>query len=237
MRTRAARRLRSLEAPRALFAGAALGVLLLAAGPAAAFTIGFEAADFGLNPTFSNVRTFNFSIEVAGPLAPGVYDDPLLDGVEYRVFGTLESTPSGFPAFDLRRTIGGAEFYSQGSSLNFEISSSANLSDGLQVSELVGGASVFVFNGREVGTGRYHPALLELNSDGSGLLRNSNNMGGINPGSMQEVDVQIGDEYVTELSFDPGTLTLAVPEPSTGLLVGLGLAALGARRRRAVSRR
>jgi hypothetical protein len=215
----------------ALGAGAALAVLLPAAGPAAAFTIQFEAADFGLNPTFSDVQTFGFSIEVAEPLAPGAYDDPVLVGVEYNVSGRLATTPSGFPAFNLQRTIGGAEFYNQGSSLNFEISAAADLNDGLQVSELVGGAGVFVFNGREVGTGRYHPALFELNSDGSGLIRNSNNMGGINPASMEEVDVQIGDEYVTELSFDPSMLTLVVPEPSTGPLVCLGLAAFGVRRR------
>ena len=216
--------------PELVRAGAALAVLLLAAGPAAAFTLAFEAADFGLTPTFSNVQTFEFSIDVAGPLAPGVYDDPLLSGVEYHVRGTLDTTPSGFPAFNLIRSIGGAEFYSQGSSLSFEISSSANLADGLQVSELVGGASAFVFDGREVGTGRYHPALFELNLDGTGLIRNSNNMGGINPGSMEEVDVQIGDEYVTALSFDPSLLTLAVPEPATGLLMSLGLALLGVRR-------
>ena len=212
--------------------GTTLAVLLFAASPAASFTIEFEDADFGLNPTFSNVVTFSFSIEVAGPLAPGVYDNPVLVGVEYRVFGQLaQGTPSGFPAFNLERTIDGSEFYDQGSSLSFEISSAANLADGLQVSELVGGADVFVFNGREVGTGRYHPSLLQLDSDGSGLLRNSNNMGGINPFSMEEVDVQIGEEYVTELSFVPDALTLVVPEPSTALLAGLGLAALGLRRR------
>jgi len=222
-------------ASRFVRAGTAFAVLLLAAGPAGAFTLAFAAADFGLTPIFSNVQTFGFSIEVAGPLAPGVYDDPVLVGVEYNVFGSLAMTPSGFPSFNLQRTIGGAEFYSQGSSLSFEISASANLSDGLQVAELVGGAGVFVFNGREVGTGRYHPALFELNADGTGLIRNSNNMGGINPGSMQEVDVQIGDEYVTALSFEPGTLTLALPEPSTGLLMGLGLAGLGLRRRREAS--
>lgn len=220
--------------PRTARAGAVLAALLLAAGPARAFTIVFAASDFGLTPTFSNVQTFDFSIEVVGPLAPGLYDDPALVGVEYNVSGSLATTPSGFPAFNLQRSIGGAEFYAQGSSLRFEIAASADLGDGLQVSELVGGAGVFVFDGREVGTGRYHPALFELNSDGTGLIRNSNNMGGINPGSMQEVDVQIGDEYVTVLAFDPGILTLAVPEASPVVLIGLGLAALGLRRRSTV---
>lgn len=185
--------------------------LLLVAGTAHAFTLSFSAADFGLNPTFNNVQNFTFSIEVAGPLIPGVYANPELVGVSYQVKGTLSGTPSGFLAFNLVRNIGGAEFYTQGSSLNFEISAGADLTDGLQAFELVGGSSFFVFNGREVGTGRYHPALFELNSDGTGLLRNSNNFGGTNPMTGKTVDVQIGDEYVTELTFDPGTLDLAAP--------------------------
>jgi hypothetical protein len=131
-------------------------------------------------------------------------------------------TPSGFPAFALERDIDGSEFYAQGSSLSFNISASANLTDGLQMSELDGSGSVFVFNGREVDTGRYHPSLFELNAGGSGLIRNSNNMGGINPGSNEEVNVQIGEEYVTELMFSP-SLTIApaiVPEPSALVLIG-----------------
>lgn len=91
---------------------------------------------------------------------------------------------------------------------------------------------MFRFNGREVDTGRYHPALVELNADGTGRIRNSNNLGAINPSSLQTVNVDIGDEYITELQFDPTTLTLtgpiaAVPEPSFSLaLVPLGLLAL-----------
>jgi hypothetical protein len=216
---------------RALALGAAFLWTPLWVGPSAAFEIEFEAEDFGVTPTFSNVQMFWFSIEVAGPLRTGVYDDPPLMGVEYRVLGTLTNTPSHFPSFDLERTIGGAEFYTQGSSLQFEVAPGVDLSDGLQVSELVGDAGVFVFNGRELDTGRYHPALLELNMDGTGLLRNSNNMGGINPASMEEVDVEIGEEYVTALTFDPSTLTL-VPEPSAGLLLGSSLLTLGALRRR-----
>jgi hypothetical protein len=201
-------------------------LLLLAAGSAAAFTVEIDASDFGLNPTFSSVRSFDFWIEVKGPLAAGAYLDPPLEGVDYNVSGKLSMTPSGFSSFNLMRTIEGDEYYQQGSSLDFQISASADLSDGLQVSELVGVEGVFVFDGREVGTGRYHPALLELNADGTGLLRNSNNMGGINPVTMQEVDVEIGEEYVTELSFDPAALTIAVPEPANDLLRGAALVAL-----------
>jgi hypothetical protein len=215
-----------------LFHAAAAGMVLLAAAPTAAFTLAFEAADFGLTPSFSNVRTFEFSIELAGPLATGVYDDPALVAVDYHVFGSLAATPSGFPAFNLVRSIAGSEFYAQGSSLRFEIAASADLNDGLQMSELVGGAAAFVFDGREVGTGRYHPALFELNQDGTGSIQNSNNTGGINPSSLELVDVQIGEEYVTALSFDPSTLTIAVPEASTGSMLGLTLALLIALRPR-----
>ena len=154
------------------------------------------------------------------------YSTPTRAGFEYQVNGSLASgTPSGFPAFFLVRDIGGAEFYAQGSSLDFEISALADLSDGLQLSELVGSAGVFVFDGHETGTGRYHPSLFELNSDGTGLIRNSDNTGGINPGNGQPVDVEIGDEYVTELSFDPATLTL-VPEPGVLSLLAVALAAI-----------
>ena len=208
--------------------------------PAQAFVISFEAADFGVNPTFSNVQNFSFSIDIAGPLTAGAsYINPVLNGVNYQVFGTLGTTPSGFPGFNLVRAIGGAEFYSQGSSLTFGVSAFADLSDGLQVSELVGVDPVFLFDGREVGTGRYHPALFQLNADGTGSIRNSNNMGGINPGSGQVVNVGFGDEYITELSFNANELTLApaqttaIPEPSTGLpLLALGFLGLGVMARR-----
>ena len=45
----------------------------------------------------------------------------------------------------------------QGHAMAFEVDITADLSDGLQVSELVGTGIVFEFNRREVGTGRYHP--------------------------------------------------------------------------------
>ena len=197
---------------------------LFASTSAHALVISFEASDFTLNPIFSNVQTFEFEIDVADPLLPGMtYNNPGLNGVDYHVFGTLDVTPSGFFAFDLNRSIGGTEFYTQGSSLSFEISATANLSDGLQVSDLAGTGTVFEFNGREVGTGRYHPALFQLNSDGTGSIRNSNNMGGINPGSGLEVDVTFGEEYITEFTFDPTALTLAptVPEPRTLLPIAI----------------
>jgi len=169
----------------------------------------FQASDFGLNPTFSEVRTFAFSIDLAVPVTAGSsYSNPALTRVDYNVSGTLDGTPSGFPAFNLVRAILGSEFYSQGSSMAFEVDITADLSDGLQVSELVGTGIVFEFNGREVGTGRYHPAIVQLNADGTGSIRNSNNTGGINPGSGMEVDVDFGEEYITELTFIPSTLTL-----------------------------
>ena len=62
---------------------------------------------------------------------------------------------------------------------------------------------------------------------------NSNNLGGINPSSGMMVDVELGEEYITELAFDPNALTLlAVPEPSSlTLWVTAGLLILGLCRR------
>jgi len=204
-----------------------------------AAVITFEAADFVVTPQFSNVSTFNFTIDLAGPLSTGMsYSNPTLNSVVYGVSGSLSSTPSGFPAFNLQRTISNADFYGQGSSLEFAISSSADLSDGLQVSDLEanGADPVFVFNGREVDTGRYHPALVEFYADGTGRIQNSNNTGGINPGSKLEVDVNFGEEYITNLSFDPDTLTLVevseIPVPAAAWLFGSALLGLGIFRRR-----
>ena len=193
---------------------------LVLSTPAQAFVIAFDDDDFTTTPVFGTAEVFRFMIDVAGPVAPGVYSNPTLNGVVYSVFGGLESgTPSGFPGFALNRTIGGAEFYLQGSSLSFEITAGADLSDGLQAAELAGGTLVFELNAREVGTGRYHPPLLALNADGTGSIRNSNNTGGINPSTMEEVDVDLGEEYITDLTFDPETLTLvAIPLPGALLL-------------------
>ena len=188
-----------------------LAAFLAVSFKAEAEVISFEAADFEVNPSFSNIQTFGFIIDLAGPLTAGAsYSNPTLNSVIYNVSGILDATPSGFPAFNLQRTISGSDFYNQGSSLSFTISAQADLSDGLQVSELtaVSGAPVFVFDGREVDTGRYHPALVELYADGSASIRNSNNTGGVNPGSGMVVDVDFGDEYITDLIFNSLTLTL-----------------------------
>ena len=219
--------------------GLYLGSLFLPAFAQAA-TITFSDADFGKTPEFSNVTTFSFTIDIDAPLAAGiVYTDPSLNSVEYNVFGTLESgTPSGFGGFNLVRTITGADFYAQGSSLSFEIAAGADLSNGLQVSELVGSDPIFVFNGREVDTGRYHPALFQLNSNGTGSIRNSNNTGGVNQSSGEVVNVDFGEEYITNLTFDPSQLTIsaAVPVPGAMWLFGSGLLGLVgiARRKKAV---
>lgn len=166
-------------------------------------------SDYQITNTFSNVSTFNIQIEIDAPLASGIYLNPDIIEVTYQVTGSLEpGTPSGFTAFDLQRTISGEDFYLQGSSLSFEIADTAVLSDGVQVAELVGTGLVFTFNGREIDNGRFHPALLELNSDGSGRIQNSNNI----PSSDPFQQVNFGDEYITELMFDPGNTTL-ITEP------------------------
>jgi len=198
-----------------------LCLLVLAPALTKAELLTFQASDFGLTPTFSNVTTFEFFINLTVPVVAGTsYSNPELNGVDYHVFGTLDGTPSDFPAFNLIREIEGLEFYSQGSSMIFEVDSTADLSDGVQVSELVGDGVVFEFNGREVGTGRYHPALVQLNADGTGSIRNSNNFGGINPVSGMEVDVDFGEEYITEMTFNPTTLTLIPPPPELMFMDG-----------------
>lgn len=213
-----------------------VAAVLLGPAVANAFVISLDQDDFTTAPEFNTVETFAFSIDIAAPLAVGTYSNPTLNSVNYSVSGSLEEgSPSGFPGFALGRSIGGAEFYSQGSSLEFEIAAGADLSDGLQLSELAGASSVFVFNGREVETGRYHPGLLQLNSDGTGSIRNSNNSSPTvaNPGSGQTFDINAGDEYITNLSFDPAALTLAapVPLPPAVLLLGGAIALLTGKRR------
>ena len=106
-----------------------LSCFLIPSAAKAQFSIDFDISDFTVTDNFGQVNTIDFAIDVAGPLVAGqVYNDPALNGVVYDVFGILEpGVPSGFPAFNLSRTIGGAEFFSQGSSLNFEAVSYTHL--------------------------------------------------------------------------------------------------------------
>jgi hypothetical protein len=164
----------------------------------------FSSDDFVTTPVFNDVAQFSFDIRIDVPMAPGVYTNPDITTVLYRVSGTLMNTPSGFPAFALERSITGDEFYAQGSSLSFEIDAGAVTSDGIQLAELAGNGIVFTFNGKEIGNGRFHPALLELNDDGTGMIQNSDNIIVENP--LQQV--VFGEEYITDLAFDPGNLTL-----------------------------
>ena len=92
---------------------------------------------------FGDVDLFTIDIDLDIPLQPGLYDNPTILNVSYRVFGSLEpGTPSGFPQFDLQRNISGAEFYQQGGSLMFEIADNADFSDGIQADELVDNGTI-----------------------------------------------------------------------------------------------
>jgi len=221
-----------------LVAATLLACLMIPSTAKAQFSLEFDQSDFfGITEVFSGVEDFNFSLDVADPLVAGTtYSNPALNGVVYQVFGDLDqaNVPSGFPQFNLQRTIGGLEYFTQGSSLNFEVASSANLVDGLQASELVADATglIFEINAREVNTGRFHPPLFQLFSDGTGRIQNSNNTGGINPVNLAEVDVDFGDEFITEFQFTAGDLTLAVPEPSSVIFLLMGSMAGLVRRRR-----
>jgi hypothetical protein len=175
-------------------------------------TFATSSSDYEITTVFSNVDSFMIEIEIDAPLAPGIYVDPDIIGVNYRVTGVLEpGTPSDFPSFDLRRNITGAEFYAQGSSLSFEIAQSAVVSDGIQAAELIGDTLIVTFNAREVDNGRFHPALLELHANGLGRIQNSNNVPTLSP----LVEVDFGAEYITDLVFDPGNTTLISETPAT----------------------
>lgn len=194
----------------------AVMLALLIAGAANSQTtfLSFSSDDFVVTPVFNNVAQFRFDIEIDAPLAAGVYTNPDIVNVDYAVSGSLMNTPSGFPSFALQRVISGADFYAQGSSLGFEIRGDAVLADGIQAAELAGANIVFTFNGRENGNGRFHPALLELRADGTGRMQNSDNI--ISNVPFQQVD--FGEEYITDLAFDPGNLTIlttdAPPPPA-----------------------
>ena len=188
--------------------------------------------------------------------AGGLFADPTINTIEYNVSGSLATTPSGFSGFNFQlshlvapppagpTSILGSLFYAlngtptPGQTLRFQVSATANLSDGLQVSELedLGGGVVFRINGRETGEdgrpGRYHPAFLELKNDGTGRIQNANNQGGINPSTQEVVNVDFGEEYITDLTFNPGRFTIGIPEPDSMILVGLSGLLLVIRRRR-----
>jgi hypothetical protein len=191
-------------------------------------TLSTSSSDYAeLTNVFSDVDFFTIEIEIDAPLAPGVYVDPDIVRVIYQVTGDLvPGTPSNFPAFDLQRDISGAEFYAQGSSLSFEIAPSAVLDDGIQAAELAGNAVILTFNAREVDNGRFHPAILTLNADGTGRIQNSDNVPTQNP----LVQVNFGEEYITDLRFDPGNITLIkeTPPPAVGSGNAVSFPGLGA---------
>ena len=212
----------------------------------AQFTIALDETSFGIANTFNNITQFDIEISVAQPLvAGGVYNNPVINQVDYSVFGTLpNATPSGFSAFQLVRSLTGTDFYAQSpeSSLQFSIQSTADLSDGLQLSELVGtgSATSFFFNAREFDQdpGRFHPPDFSLFADGTGVLQNANNQSVFpNPpppfGSGTLVDVTFGEEYIADLTFSPSDVTLVtVPEPATSWVLAMGAAIFSTRRRR-----
>ena len=189
-----------------------IGLICLCSTARADVTLTVSSDDFAIASVYNNVANFNFEITLAGTIAPGVtYDNPPLVNVTYTVEGVLnDPTPSGFPAFVLQRDIDGAEFYSLSAdaALRFSISPAANLSDGLQLAELLGTVDIFYFNAREFNQtpGRYHPPILRINSDATGSLANADNQSDVpNPppdGSGMLVDVEIGEEYSVILATD-----------------------------------
>lgn len=231
---------------------AALASLLLGApGAARAVTLSLDQDDFALTDTFNRLVNFRFDIEIAGPLVAGrSYANPALSALSYQVRGNLtpDGSPSGFPGFQLIRPASGtmtsAEFYALQSTettvLRFDIRADADLSDGLQVSELETFSAsvdqtgdnpmtftnlVFLLNAREQGTGRFHPPLLALFDGGAARLQNSNNIGGDNPSDTPDVgqiDVDFGEEYIADLSFNPAAVTLATAVPLPPGIVLLG---------------
>lgn len=189
------------------------GCLLFQVAKAETMMLSTTSEQYNVTPIFSDVNNFTINIEIDAPLAAGIYDNPPIISVVYQVLGELAiGTPSEFPAFDLQRSITGAEFYAQGSSLYFEISESADLTDGIQADELLGGVEIFTFNAREIDNGRFHPAIFVLNQDSTGRIQNSNNIPMLDP--LLEVD--FGSEYITDLSFSASNLTLITQNSKNG---------------------
>lgn len=221
-------------------------VALIAGHARADFTLSFVHTDFGITPVKNNVLEFNFDIDIDAPYAAGMsYTDPDLNGVDYRILGdvSIDPTPSGFDSnFLLIRSLPGNDLYAQSAdaTLEFSIDPGADLSDGLQISELGAAGLVFTLNAREVDQmpGRYHPPIFTLNAGGSGRLVNAANTspGNPNPSSGEDVNVQIADEYDVTLSFDPNvTIAPPIPEPASATLLAIAIAG-GALRRRTRNR-
>jgi len=193
------------------------GFMASSAALADTMTLSLSSSDFILTPQFSDIDFFTIDVEIDRPLASGLYVNPRIIDVTYQVRGTLApGTPSGKLTVNLQRYMSGAEFYAQGSSLRFEISRNAVLIDGVQVDELVGTGAVLTFNAREINTGRYDPPQLVLNSNGTGQIQNANNIPSVEP----LVTVGLGEEYITDLRFDPGNTTVITA--SGGPVIGPG---------------
>jgi len=228
----------------------ALALGVCQANPAVAQTLlEIDSNDFGISSVFNQINSFQFDIELTNnALAGGIFVDPAINTVDYEVFGSLpDPTPSGFSAFGLTRTLSGTDFFNQSvdSGLSFSVEAGADLSDGLQYSELVGTGTdtILTFNAREVdqNPGRYHPPELILRADGTGQLLNAANASVFpNPpaplgsGLLIPDDFLAGDEYIVNLTFDPSA-TLAVtvvPSPSSMCLLSLISVGVAMRRRR-----
>lgn len=182
-----------------------LGALVISNLKAERLFLSLSDRDFELSNVYSDVDLFVIDIELEMPLEPGLYNNPQIIDVDYRVFGNLVAgTPSGFSSFDLQRSMSGEEFYQQGSSLVFQIADSADFSDGIQANELVNIGYLLTLNAREIDNRRFHPAILELYADGTGRIQNSNNIHTLDP----LLEVNFGDEYITDLVFEPASLTL-----------------------------
>jgi len=78
-----------------------LGLIAIAPAHAQTMRLATTSSDYQVTNVFSDVDFFNIRIDIDAPLAPGVYVDPAITSVVYRVTGVLApGTPSGFPAFD-----------------------------------------------------------------------------------------------------------------------------------------
>ncbi len=231
-----------------------LSLLLLVVGASAhASFISFSSTDVSITGTpEGNVQFWEFEIDVIGSPVLGSNSNPVISTVDYRVNGSLDAgNPSGFPAFDLRSedinggsVLTGAQFYGNGGSVDFFVNASANLLDGVQLSELDllgpqafpspvdASNAIFILNAREDGTGRYHPPLVIFRADGTGQILNSNNTG-VNGQTGRDIvgdGLTFGNEYITNFTYDPTQLTIVsapVPLPGAIVLMLSGLIGLG----------